>query len=69
MTKLEYAWWCFVLAAVLGGTWGGLIYWFHEGAGLSIGLSLFFFCYVILVNTYDIEEEDLPQQNRRFNDF
>ena len=57
-----------MLSVVLGGSWGGFIYWFHETAGLSIGLALFFFCFVILMNTYNIEEEDLPQSNRRFNE-
>lgn len=70
MSKLEYAWWCLVLASVLGGSWGGFIYWFNGAAGLSIGLALFFFCFVILMNTYDLEdeEEETPQHNRWFND-
>lgn len=70
MSKLEYLWWCFVLAVLMGGTWGGLIYWFHENAGISIGLGFFFFTMVILVNmdSEADEEEELPQHNRRFND-
>ena len=68
MSRLEYSWWCSVLAAVLGVSWGGLIYWFHEGAGLLIGSVLFVLCFVILFNTYEIEQGDLPQPNRRFND-
>ena len=73
MNKLEYLWWCFVIAAVLGGTWGGLLYWFNEMLGISVGISLFLFCMVILINidknaqVVD-EEEELKKFKRRFND-
>ena len=73
MSKLEYLWWCFVIAAVLGGTWGGLLYWFNEMLGISVGISLFLFCMVILINidknaqVVD-EEEELKKFKRRFND-
>lgn len=68
MSRLKYAWWCFVLAAILGGHFGAFIYNFYPPAALLIGLVLFFLCFVILVNTYDIKEEEEPQHNRRFND-
>lgn len=68
MSKLEFHFWCVVLSFILGGCWGGLIFWFHSGAGVSIGLSLFLFTYVVLVNIGKHDEEELPQHNRRFND-
>jgi hypothetical protein len=67
MSKFEYAWWCFVVAAFFGGTWGGLLFWFNETLGLVVGTSLCLFAWVLLINL-DNEEEDLPQHNRRFND-
>jgi hypothetical protein len=68
MGKTEYLWWCFVVSAILGGSWGGLLYWFNEIAGISIGFGLFLFAFVVLVNMDSEEEEELPQHNRRFND-
>lgn len=70
MSKLEYLWWCFVLALVMGGTWGGLAYWFSEKAGLSVGLGFFFFTMVVLVNLdkKNEKEDEAEQHNRRFND-
>lgn len=67
MSKLAYTWWCFVVSAVLGGSWGGVIYLVHEIAGLSIGMSLFCLSFVILVRLCN-REEDPVQHNRRFND-
>jgi hypothetical protein len=73
MSKFEYAWWCFVCAAVLGGSWGGFLYWFYPSVGIAVGSSLFFFCFVILINidknaqVVD-EDEELQDFKRRFND-
>ena len=73
MSNLEYAWWSFVVAAFLGGTWGGLLFWFHQGIGLAVGSALFFFCFVILINidkhaqVVD-EEKELQDFKRRLND-
>ncbi len=67
MSKLEYSWWCFVCAAVLGGTWGGFLFWFNETLGLVVGTSLCLFSWVLLLNM-DNEQEEEPQHNRRFND-
>lgn len=69
MNKLEYAWWCFVLSLILGACWGGLIYWFSPMAGLSIGLSLFLFCFVILWNIGKVEFlDDLILEEEQLND-
>ncbi len=67
MSKLEYAWWCFVVSAFFGGTWGGLLFWFNETLGLVVGAGFAVLCFVGLINMDD-EEEELPQHNRRFND-
>jgi hypothetical protein len=70
MSRFQYSWWCFVFSAILGGFWGGVISLANPELGLSIGLALGFFCYVILANRYteETQEEELPQHNRRFND-
>ena len=67
MSKFEYAWWCFVLAGIMGGTWGGLLFWFNEVLGFIVGFSLFALTFLVLLRI-DNEEEELPQHNRRFND-
>ena len=66
MTRFEYLCWCLVVSAILGGFWGAVLYWLHQTAGISVGLSLFFFCFVVLSNMNKDKEE--PQHNRRFND-
>lgn len=69
MSRTEYLFWCFVLSVILGGCWGGFIHWFHPVAGISVGLGLFIFCFVVLANIdTEIEKEEQPQHNRRFND-
>jgi hypothetical protein len=67
MSKFEYAFWSFVVAAVFGGTWGGLFFWFNEVLGLFVGSLFSVLAFVILINM-DKQEEELPQHNRRFND-
>lgn len=68
MSKLNYAWWCFVMSAVLGGSWGVGIYLIHEIAGLSVGVSLFCLSFGILLRLSNRDEEKPVQHNRRFND-
>ena len=71
MTKAYFLMMCALFAMVLGVPWGAFIYWFHPAAGLAIGISLFFFCLLALVNLgkeFDRKEEQEAQHNRRFND-
>ena len=67
MSKFEYAFWSFVVAAFFGGTWGGLLFWFNEVLGLFVGSLFSVLAFVILINM-DKQEEEQPQHNRRFND-
>ena len=69
MDKLLYTLACLFLSAVLGGTWGGLLAWLYPTLALPVALVLFVLCFVVLMNANrDIEEEEFPQHNRRFND-
>jgi hypothetical protein len=67
MNRLEYIWWCFVVAMIFSGTWGALLFWFNEALGLVVGASFFVLAFLALINM-DNEKEEQPQQNRRFND-
>jgi hypothetical protein len=72
MSKLEYAFWSFVVAAFFGGTWGGLLFWFNEVLGLVVGSVFSVLAFVALINidkeSEETEELDYSEQKRRFND-
>lgn len=68
MSKLEYAWWCFVLASVFGATWGGAMWWiFTPTIGVCVGSILACLCYVVLFNNGANEFVD-EQENKVLND-
>ena len=72
MSKPEYAFWSFVVSAVFGGTWGGLLFWFNEVLGLFVGSVFSVLAFVVLINidkgSEETEELDYSEQKRRFND-
>lgn len=59
---------CLIFSLVLGLCWGGLLYWYSPMLGVSVGISLFFLCMLVLLNALSEYEESDTQQNRRFND-
>lgn len=68
MDKLFDLMLCVGFSLVFGLSWGGAIYWYDPVLGLSVGISLFLLCMLILVNLLGRYEEPDTQQNRRFND-
>jgi hypothetical protein len=67
MNQLSYAFGCFILAVIFGGTWGGLVFLFDRAIGALVGLSFFLIGFVLLLRIGS-REERTPQHNRRFND-
>ena len=55
-------------ATVLGGFWGAVIALIDVEWGVCIGLSLFFFCYVILYNSGKYSDEELSESEKGSND-
>lgn len=57
---------CAGFAAVLGGTWGGLVYLVNKDAGVLLGVLLFLLGFMALARRAFEPEEVM--HDRRFND-
>lgn len=68
MDKAFDALMCLMFSLVLGLTWGGLVYWYAPVLGVSVGITMFSLCMLILVNMLRQYDETASEQNRRFND-
>lgn len=59
---------CFAFSLVLGGTWGGGLYFFDPLLGVLIGFLLFLLCMLVLTNALRGHKKPEIKHNRRFND-
>jgi membrane protein implicated in regulation of membrane protease activity len=73
MSKAYFLMMCALFALLMGVPWGAFVYWFHPAAGLWIGVVLFLFTLIALINLgrefdRELEEKEKALHNRRFND-
>jgi hypothetical protein len=58
MERFKFVMFCAACGAVMGGFWGSALYWFMGKPGLVLGLALFGFTFLILVNKGWLADEE-----------
>lgn len=68
MNNFEIGFYSALCSTVLGAFWGVVIALFDVQWGVVIGFSLSLFCFVILYNNAKYPDEEVEEQEKRFND-